>query len=233
VKRTLEPEEMDTEQEALDYDAMDHHEVNARFCTDFIAALPLLDRDTQMCDLGTGTARIPIEVCKRLFRCKVFAIDLSREMINVAERNVRNAGLSDRVFPSVDDAKKIAALAGGLTMDAVFSNSVVHHIPEPAQFLAEAYAHVGKGGVLFVRDLVRPETPEEATRLANQYSPVDRSSEGAHATSQRQWELLCASLHAALTVSEVQALVAPLGIPTSAVTQTSDRHWTLVHRRAG
>jgi SAM-dependent methyltransferase len=240
VKRTLEAEEMDTEQEALDYDAMDHHDVNERFCADLIAALPNVEPEhvQQMCDLGTGTARIPIVLCKRLLTCNVFALDLSHAMIRVATRNIHAAGLRERVFAQVDDAKRIASLTGGLRLDAVFSNSVVHHIPEPATFLAEAYAHVGKGGVLFVRDLVRPETPEEATRLANLYSPCrhdadrSRASEDQRASTERQWALLHASLHAALTVAEVQALVAPLGIPASAVTQTSDRHWTLAHQRS-
>jgi hypothetical protein len=46
----------------------------------------------------------------------------------------------------------------------------------------------------------------------------------------RQAGLFEASLHAALTVDEVVALAAPLGIPSEAVRQTSDRHWTLSGR---
>ena len=37
LARTLETEVMDTEEEARDYDAMDHREVNARFCADLLA----------------------------------------------------------------------------------------------------------------------------------------------------------------------------------------------------
>ena len=44
---------------------------------------------------------------------------------------------------------------------------------------------------------------------------------------ERQRGLFEASLRAALRLEEVQALVAPLGIPASAVRLTSDRHWTL------
>ena len=40
LARTLEPEVMDTAQEASDYDAMDHSEVNARFVAD-LACLEL------------------------------------------------------------------------------------------------------------------------------------------------------------------------------------------------
>ena len=37
LPRVLEPEVMDTEEEASDYDAMDHGGVNARFCEDLLA----------------------------------------------------------------------------------------------------------------------------------------------------------------------------------------------------
>src|SRR5438445_565725 len=37
IPRVLEPEVMDTAQEAKDYDAMDHREVNTRFCDDLLA----------------------------------------------------------------------------------------------------------------------------------------------------------------------------------------------------
>ena len=39
LARVLEPEVMDTEEEAADYDAMDHAVVNDAFCTDFLAAV--------------------------------------------------------------------------------------------------------------------------------------------------------------------------------------------------
>ena len=38
LPRTLEPEVMDTAEEAVDYDAMDHGEVNRRFVGDFLRA---------------------------------------------------------------------------------------------------------------------------------------------------------------------------------------------------
>jgi hypothetical protein len=57
LNRTLEPEVMDTAADALDYDRMDHREVNRRFVDDFLAAAPDL---SDVLDLGTGTAQIPI-----------------------------------------------------------------------------------------------------------------------------------------------------------------------------
>jgi hypothetical protein len=73
------------------------------------------------------------------------------------------------------------------------------------------------GGLLFVRDLVRP--PDEAI-LKHQ---VNTYAAGANAQQRR---LFADSLRAALTVPEFQALVADLGFDPATVRQTSDRHWT-------
>ena len=43
----------------------------------------------------------------------------------------------------------------GMTFGAVMSNSIVHHIPEPASVLAEMVRVAAPGGLLFVRDLLR------------------------------------------------------------------------------
>jgi hypothetical protein len=39
LQRVLEPEVMDTAEEAIDYDRMDHREVNRRFVDDFLHAI--------------------------------------------------------------------------------------------------------------------------------------------------------------------------------------------------
>jgi hypothetical protein len=67
LARTLEPEVMDTEREASEYDAMDHSGVNDLFVSDFLAVCPpdALDDGGQILDLGTGTALIPIEFCRQ------------------------------------------------------------------------------------------------------------------------------------------------------------------------
>jgi hypothetical protein len=53
LPRSLEPEMMDGEQEAREYGAMDHREVNARFVADLLAVGAPLRR---VLDVGTGTA---------------------------------------------------------------------------------------------------------------------------------------------------------------------------------
>jgi ubiquinone/menaquinone biosynthesis C-methylase UbiE len=225
LPRTLEPEVMDTDQEARDYDAMDHAEVNARFCDDLLALRPPMGR---VLDVGTGTALIPIELCSRYAEVVVDAIDLATHMLVLAERNVARAGLANRVSVARVDAK--ATGWPSHQYDVVMSNSIIHHIPDPPDALAEMWRLVKPGGLLFVRDLERPATAERVAELVHEYAPIpEGSAESTRAMHERQRALFEASLHAGLTVAEVRAMVAPLGIPASAVKTTSDRHWTLAH----
>jgi 2-polyprenyl-3-methyl-5-hydroxy-6-metoxy-1,4-benzoquinol methylase len=223
LPRRLEPEVMDTAQEADDYDAMDHSQVNARFCDDLLAARTTLGR---VLDVGTGTALIPIALCLRAPDVKVEAIDLAAHMLALAERNVARAGLAGRVSVSLRDAKATGWPPG--SFDTIISNSIVHHIPEPGDVLAEIWKLARSGGHLFVRDLERPATDARVAELVATYAPVPAGLPGVErARHERQRDLFEASLRAALTVDEVRAIVAELGVPASAVRATSDRHWTL------
>jgi len=224
LPRTLEPEVMDTEQEARDYDAMDHGEVNARFCDDLLAfsfEAPL-DR---VLDVGTGPGLIPIELCRRAPQVVVDAVDLAAHMLALADRNVARAGLVGRVRLARVDAKATGWPDGAF--DAVLSNSIVHHIPEPAGVLREMWRLVRKGGALFVRDLERPGSAARVSELVETYAPIPEASAEVRAMHERQRALFAASLHAALTSDEVRAMVQSLGMPGTAVSTTSDRHWTL------
>jgi ubiquinone/menaquinone biosynthesis C-methylase UbiE len=223
LPRTLEPEVMDTAEEARDYDAMDHAQVNARFCDDLLASGA---RPARVLDVGTGTALIPIELCRRDPRVEVDAIDLAGHMLALAERNVARAGLGGRIRVARMDAKATPWADGAF--DAVMSNSIVHHIPEPRRVLAEVWRLVRAGGVLFVRDLERPSDAARVAELVTTYAPIPDGTPEVRALHERQRALFEASLLAALTVDEVRAMVAPLGIPADAVRSTSDRHWTLV-----
>ena len=224
LARVLEPEVMDTEEDAADYDAMDHSAVNDAFCTDFAVATGAPDFDGRVLDVGTGTALIPIALCKRQPRVRVIALDLAEHMLARARSNVARAGLGDRVDLVQRDAKKSGF--DERSFDAVISNSIVHHIPNPESALADMWSLVANGGVLFVRDLFRPERDETVRKLVDTYAPT------GDARTNRQRALFEASLRAALTVEEMQSTAARAGIPNASVQMTSDRHWTLVARRS-
>src|SRR6266436_5237853 len=132
LPRVLEPEVMDSIEEAHDYDLMDHSQVNRVFVTDF---LNCWDGEGPVLDVGTGTAQIPIELCRHSSKAQVVAIDLAEHMLAVGRENVRKAGFSDRIRLERQDAKQLPYPAE--FFGAVISNSIVHHIPEPSAVLAE------------------------------------------------------------------------------------------------
>ncbi|MBX3229730.1 MAG: class I SAM-dependent methyltransferase [Labilithrix sp.] len=227
MERVLEPEVMDTAEEAADYDAMDHGAVNERFCADLLAARELSGK---VLDVGTGTALIPIALCKRTPHVQVVAIDLAVHMLALAKRNVDASGLADRIELIKVDAKGLPFDDG--EFPAVVSNSIVHHIPEPRSVLAEMLRVTAPGGLVFVRDLFRPPTDAEVDRLVHLYGGEPPLDEGQRGSFDHQRMLFRDSLKAALTLDEVRALAKDAGMPGARVSMTSDRHWTLLHEKA-
>ncbi|QDV33514.1 class I SAM-dependent methyltransferase [Tautonia plasticadhaerens] len=219
LPRVLEPEVMDTPDEAIAYDAMDHAEVNGRFVADVMTAHGP-PRGGEWLDVGTGTALIPIALCRAAQNVRLVAVDLAEYMLALARSNVERAGLTDRIRLDRVDAKGLTYPDG--SFEAVLSNSIVHHVPDPLPALAEMARLVAPGGTLFVRDLARPPDLETLDRLVSAYA----GSEPEHARS-----MFRDSLHAALAVEEVRDLIRSLGLPVGGVRMTSDRHWTLTWRR--
>ena len=77
------------------------------------------------------------------------------------------------------------------------SNSIVHHIPEPAHIFAELVRVTAPGGLLFVRDLARPDSDGIVKELVAQYAAIPATVQGAEkAMYERQRELFDASLRA-------------------------------------
>src|SRR5439155_1632933 len=151
-------------------------------------------------DVGTGTAQIPLELCRQHASAEVVAIDLAEHMLTVGRANVQRAGLEKRVQLDKIDAKAMPYADG--TFAAVMSNSIVHHIPEPARVVAEMVRVLRPGGVIFVRDLLRPSDDDEVRRLVGLY---------AGDANDHQKQMFGDSLRAALTLAEIRLLVAGVG----------------------
>lgn len=225
LERRLEPEVMDTSEDAHDYDTMDHSTVNRIFVDDFLTFARANGFDVRLSDqrqplrlldVGTGTALILIELCSRQVACQIVGIDLAAEMLKLANLNIAKAGLAGSIQTQRIDAKRMPYSTGAFT--AVISNSIVHHIPEPRVVFTEMVRVLQNGGLLFIRDLLRPQSLADVDQFVATYA----GQENAHSQ-----QLFRDSLHAALTLDEVRELAIAHGIPATSVAQTSDRHWTL------
>lgn len=217
LTRVLEPEVMDDQQEASEYDSMDHSVVNSRFVTDLLDAGPL---GKDVLDLGTGTALIPVELCLREKSVRVMASDASIAMLDLARYNIEIKGLIERIQLHVGDAKKLVFEDN--YFDTVMSNSLVHHLPDIAGFFDELMRVIRPGGLLFIRDLCRPVSNDQVESLVATYA----GNETAHSQ-----QLLRQSLQASFTVDEIREFASIAGIDVNCVNMSSDRHWTLIARK--
>ena len=212
LQRVLEPEVMDSLEEAISYDEMDHRQVNELFVDDLIKSGQV---HGEALDLGTGTARIPLLLCDRTEHVRIIAVDLSSSMLDVARIKLGLTPHVDRIMLDRVDAKALPFK--GERFDVVIANSIVHHIREPASTFTEAVRVCKGGGLIFFRDLTRPATSEEVTKLVKTYA----GDEPEHAR-----KLFDDSLRAAFTVEEIRRIVSEIGFPVSTVSATGDRHWT-------
>ena len=62
-----------------------------------------LSDDACVLDLGTGTAQIPLELCRQNPRVRVVAIDLAEEMLRLAAQNIERAGFAFDSLLTTDD----------------------------------------------------------------------------------------------------------------------------------
>ena len=208
MQRVLEPEYMDTPDEANSYAAMDHSVVNAA----------VVDRFLQ---LGGGACSRVVDLDPRLLELlhigdDIVGVDAAATMLALASPKAARLGLARRVTFAQGDVKALPDPDG--SFDGVFSNTILHHIPEPIDFVREAARILQKGGVLLIRDLYRPETMAEAKRLVALHAgqaPAD------------QQQLLLQSLCAALTLDEARALAKSAGIGHARVEMNSDRHYSI------
>jgi ubiquinone/menaquinone biosynthesis C-methylase UbiE len=212
MERVLEPEVMDTVEEASAYDAMDHSEANQNF----VNRLLEFKADGLVLDIGTGPGTIPLLLCSQQQTCRVIGVDLSTEMLKLAEQHRMASGFAERVSFQIADAKGLDF--PDASFDAVCSNTILHHIPDPRPFLAEAWRVLRPGGVFLIRDLYRPAGIEQVKELVNLHA----AKEGP-ASRQLFHDSLCA----ALTPDELEKVANEAGCGNFQVVIDSDRHMSL------
>lgn len=208
--RTPEPELMDEDEGARAYATADFSEPNARFVATFLARFP--HATGLVADLGCGPADISLRLAKAAPGLTVHAIDGSAAMLATAKEAVAAAGLDGRVTLY---QRFLPADLPAPTYDAIISNSLLHHLPDPAALWRTIASTARPGAAVLVMDLFRPESAEDAQRIVHTYAadepPVLRRD-------------FLASLHAAFTLDEVAAQLAAAGLGHLRLEQASDRH---------
>lgn len=99
-------------------------------------------------DLGTGTGFVAAALARRTRR--VIGIDASPTMLTVARRNLRKQDIKNVEF--IAGAGEHLPIDSG-SVDMVFGNMVLHHIPEPPRAFTEIFRVLKNGGSVILTDL--------------------------------------------------------------------------------
>ncbi len=214
MNRILEPELMEDEAQVLAYAAADFEEVNQGFLDRFREYFPEFT-EGHILDLGCGPGDIPVRLARALPSCRITGVDASEPMIGLAGVAVKQAGLADRISFRCERFQGVSLIE---PVDAVVSNSLLHHVPNPLQFWYRLRQLVKPGSPVLVMDLLRPDSPEEAQAI------VDRNAAKEPEILRRDFYN---SLLAAFTEDEVAAQLAEMNLSRLIVDVVDDRHWVV------
>jgi cyclopropane fatty-acyl-phospholipid synthase-like methyltransferase len=212
MNRVLEPELMDDQEQALAYAKADFEEENQGFVDRFVEFYPEFTSG-HVLDLGCGPADIPIRLARALPDCRMTGVDGSAPMIALGAEAIRAAGLANRITLRCERFQETVLEERA---DAVISNSLLHHVPNALQFWYAVKKLAQPGAVVLVMDLLRPESPEAAKTIVEQYAADEP------AILRRDFYN---SLLASYTEDEVAAQLTEMNLSRLLIDVLDDRHW--------
>lgn len=211
MERVPEPELMDDELQAAAYANADFAEPHQAIVDRFGACFsrhPV----RRVLDLGCGSGDVTLRFARAYPDAEVLGVDGAEAMLVHARAAASVAGLAARVqFRRA----RLPAVSLPTGFDTVISNSLLHHLAEPAVLWKTMAACAAPGAALFVADLVRPGSLEQARDLVARYAADEP-------------EILKRDFHhslcAAYRPAEVASQLAQAGLTQLRVEQISDRH---------
>jgi len=216
VLRVPEPELMDDPEQARAYAAADFAEPHERFVALLRDRLRDLPTAGAALDLGCGPGDPTLRLARALPGWRLDGVDGSPAMLSLAREAAERAGLAARVrFHTARLPDAPAALDGG-RFDLVFSNSLLHHLADPAVLWESVRRFAAPGARVFVMDLLRPASVEAARAL------VERHAAGEPEVLRRDF---LHSLCAAYRPDEVASQLVRAGLGPLRCEVVSDRHW--------
>ena len=166
MQRLPEPELMDEVEQARAYAQADFNAPHEAILDHFTRVFVGFDISDKVLDLGCGPADITVRFVRRYPRCCIDGVDGAATMLRHARERVVREGLGDRVrllhrvLPTEDLPRAHYA--------TVVSNSLLHHLHEPAVLWNTVRQTSVPGARIFIADLMRPRTAQSARDLVNQ-----------------------------------------------------------------
>ncbi|WP_018233191.1 class I SAM-dependent methyltransferase [Thioalkalivibrio thiocyanodenitrificans] len=213
MDRVPEPELMLDPEQARAYAEADFEAPHGRFIELLRETFPDLEVSGPVLDLGCGPGDIAMRFARAYPGARVDGVDGAPAMLAEGARLLAGSGLESRVrlvqASLPDDPPPRDRYRG------VISNSLLHHLHDPAVLWDAVRRYTGPGGFVFVMDLMRPDSREVAEALVATYAADEP------ALLQRDF---LHSLLAAFRPDEVRDQLAHAGLAGLGVRPVSDRH---------
>ncbi|MEE2821495.1 MAG: class I SAM-dependent methyltransferase [Acidobacteriota bacterium] len=163
MKRIPEEELMLDEEQARAYAEASFHIQHERFVKLFGERFQGDLIGKYVLDLGCGPADITLRFARCYPRCYVHGVDGSKSMLKFGRQAVRRERLEQYVV-LIEGLLPTAKLPRD-RYDVVISNSVLHHLQDPQMFWSAVSGLAGSNSLVFVMDLLRPESRGQASKL--------------------------------------------------------------------
>lgn len=210
--RIPEPELMNDPVQARAYAEADFSEPHQAFVNHFQRLFPG-SAPRQAIDLGCGPADVSTRFARVFPESTLLGVDGAEAMLSLGLRTVEANGLAQRLTLRrcyLPDPQLPAS-----AFDTVISNSLLHHLDDPA-VLWQTVRHVAMpGAAILIMDLMRPASMAQAQELADRYA--------ADAPPVLQHDFYH-SLLAAYRTDEVRGQLDAAGLSRLQVEAVSDRH---------
>lgn len=215
--RIPEPELMEDEAQARAYSDADFEKPHEMCVDHFVASWPSAGGvEGVAVDLGCGPADVTVRTARRCPGLVIDGVDGSDPMLALGRDRIARHGLGNRVrlyraFLPHDPLPRSG-------YDVVISNSILHQLHDPTVLWKTLWRAAAKGAHVFLMDLRRPSSTEEAQHM------VDTYAQGEPEVLRHDFY---ASLCAAFTPDEVRQQLADAGLQALSVNVISDRHLTI------
>lgn len=213
LPRIPEPELMDDPAQARAYSDADFTAPHDFFIAQFKQAHPSFTSDDAVLDLGCRPADITVRFARAFPESQLIGIDGADAMLACGRERISEAGLTDRIQLRSLRLPDTAGLAPPYR--TLISNSLLHHLPDPSVLWEAIHKLSEVGSRIFIMDLRRPASKEEAAQLRDHYAsdePAVLQHDFYH------------SLLAAFRPDEVQAQLDSAGLGYLTVLTPTDRH---------
>lgn len=215
MERIVEPELMIEEEQSLAYAQADFEQPHNYFIQLFREKFGQYIKGNVL-DLGCGTGDITLRFAKAYPNCKIDGIDGSQAMLSYAQKTlaISEESISQRINFIQGILPGTSLLSSDYT--AIISNSLLHHLHNPFVLWDTFKKYSNEGTKIFIMDLFRPASMEEAKALVNNYAGNEPL------ILQRDF---LNSLCAAFTLNEVQEQLNSQNLDYLSLEQISDRHF--------